>query len=204
MAEAQRSCETEKQFFLSYCHVNKDIVHRVADELIKLNYKIWIDRDLIQGNFLFADIQNGIENSHVVICFISKNYCDSQNCLKEITLADTKNKKLLPIMLDNFFKDEKEGIQFMISRINKFYAYKTLETFYPWNNNHFETLKEQIFKLLTEVCPTCSKKNKSEKPGLCSKNSILNDKNKPTGEKPAGIKSKYIFEGIINFLSKIE
>jgi hypothetical protein len=204
MAEAQRTCEGKKQFFLSYCHSDKDIVHRVADELIKLNYKIWIDRDLIQGNFLFADIQNGIENSHVVICFISKNYCDSQNCLKEITLADTKNKKLLPIMLDNFFKDEKEGIQFMISRINKFYAYKTPETFSPWNNNHFETLKEQIFKLLTEVCPTCSKKIKSEKPGSCSKNSILNDKNKPTGEKPAGIKSKYIFEGIINFLSKIE
>ncbi len=88
MAKVQRSCEGKNQLFLSYCHCNKEIVHRVADELTKLNYKIWIDKDLIQGNMLFADIQKGIENSHLVICFISENYCKSKNCLKEISLGD--------------------------------------------------------------------------------------------------------------------
>jgi hypothetical protein len=185
MAEAHRSCDTKNQLFVSYSHSNKEIVHKIADELTKINYKIWIDRDLCEGHMLFADIQKGIENSHIVICFISKNYCNSENCKDEIFHARNKKKKILPIMLDDYFKVEQEGIQLMISRINSFYAFKQPGTFSPWNNNHFEKLKETIFQLLSEICPTCSNKIKREKPGLCSKNSLVNDKNKPTGEKPA-------------------
>jgi hypothetical protein len=96
-------------------------------------------------------------------------------------------------MLDDYFKVEQEGIQLMISRINSFYAFKQPDTFSPWNNNHFEKLKGTIFQLLSEICPICSKKIKSEKPGLNSMNSFLNDENKPTAGKT--IKSKDIFEG---------
>jgi hypothetical protein len=197
MGEAQSSCKTKIQLFVSYCHSNKEIVHRVADELTKINYKIWIDRDRIKGNLLLADIQKGIEASHIIICFISKNYCDSQTCMDEITYARNQKKKILPIMLDEFFKVEQEGIRLMLSRILSFYAFKQPDTFSPWNSNHFEKLEETIYQLLSEVCPTCSKKIKSEKLGLRTKNSIVSDKNKP-----AGIKSKDIFKGIRIFISK--
>jgi hypothetical protein len=69
MGEAERSCETKKHLFVSYSHSNKEIVRGIANELT-LNYIIWIDRDLCEGHMLFADIQNGIETSHIVICFI--------------------------------------------------------------------------------------------------------------------------------------
>jgi hypothetical protein len=203
MAEAQGNCESKKQLFVSYCHSNKEIVHRVADELIKLNYKIWIDRDLIQGNILFADIKKGIKISHIIICFISKTYCYSQNCMNEITYAYNKNKKILPLMLDDYFKVEQEGIKLIISQINSFYAFKQPDTFSPWNSNHFEKLKGTIFQLLSEICPICSKEMKNEKLGVFSMNSLVNDENKLTGEKPAGIISKDIFEGILNLLFKI-
>jgi len=203
MTEAKSSCVSKKQLFFSYCHSNKEIVHRVADELIKLNYRIWIDRDLIEGHMLFADIQNGIENSHLVICFISEYYCNSQNCMNEITLAYNQKKKILPIMLDDYFKQEQKGIKFMISQINSFYAFKQPNTFSPWANNHFEKLKETIFQLLTEICPTCSNKIQNEKQGLCTMNSIDNIKNNPASEKPASIKFKDIFEGTLSRLFKI-
>jgi hypothetical protein len=201
MGEAQSTCETKNQLFVSYCHSNKEIVHRVADELTKLNYKIWIDRDLIEGNMLFADIKNGIETSHIVICFISKNYCDSRDCMDEIIYANNKDKKILPIILDDDFKVEKERIKLIISQINSFYAFKQPDTFSQWNNNHFEKLKEKIFQLLSEICPKCSKKIKNETLGLSPINSIVNDENKPTSEKPNGIKSKDIFEGIFGFIN---
>jgi hypothetical protein len=189
MAEAKISCESNKQLFVSYCHRDREIVHKIADELTKVNYKIWIDRDLIEGNMLFADIQNGIEISHLVICFISKNYCDSQTCMDEITLTRNQKKKILPIMLDDYFRFEQEGIRLMLSRINSFYAFKQPDTFSPWSNNHFEKLKETVFQLLSEICPKCSKKIKNEKQGLCSINSSVNFKNKPPGDK------QDIFEG---------
>jgi hypothetical protein len=114
---------------------------------------------------LFADIKNGIENSHLVICFISKNYCESQTCMNEISLAYNQKKEILPIMLDDYFKVEQEGIKLMISRINSFYAYKQPDTFSPWNDNHFEKLKEMISQLFSEICPICSKGLKNEKLG---------------------------------------
>jgi hypothetical protein len=202
MAETHRSCEGKKQLFLSYCHKNKEIVHRVADELIKLNYKIWIDRDLIQGNIFLADIQKGIENSHVIMCFISKNYCDSKNCMIEINFANTQNKKILPIMLDDYFKVEEEGLKLMLSRILSFYAFKEPETFS--SRNHFEKLEKIIYQLLSEICPTCSKEVKNEKPGFHSMNSFVNDKNNHTGDKPAGKKSKGIFEGTYFLISLLK
>jgi hypothetical protein len=87
--------------------------------------------------------------------------------------------KILPIMLDEYFKVEKEGIMLRMSRINSFYAFKQPDTFSPWANNHFDKLKEAIFQLLSEICPICSKKIKT-----------------------AGIKSKDIFEGILDILFK--
>jgi hypothetical protein len=53
-----------------------------------------------------------------------------------------------------------------------------------WNNNRFERLKRTIFELLSKICPTCSEKVKSEKPGLCSMNSLVYNKNKLSAEKP--------------------
>ena len=181
MAKALSSCETSKQLFFSYCHSDKEIVHQILDELEKLNYKIWIDKDLIQGNILFADIQNGIEISHVFISFISKKYCESKNCMVEITYAYNQNKKILPIMLDNYFKIEKEGIKLMISRINSFYAFKKPETFSPWSIDHFVKLNEAIFQLLSEICQSCSKKvlnqkiHENQKPKGIDRIKILSD-----------------------------
>jgi hypothetical protein len=180
MGEAQSSCETKNQLFVSYCHSDKEIVYRVADELTKVNYQIWKINET-QGNMLFTisylnscifEVENGIVNSHIVICFISKNYCYSQNCMNEITCAYRQKKKILPIMLDDYFKQEQKGIKFMISQINSFYAFKQPDTFSPWNNNHFEKLKETIFQLLSEICPICSNKIQNEKQGLNSMNSF--------------------------------
>jgi len=120
----------------------------------------------------------------------------------EINFANNQNKKILPIMLDELFKVEQEGIRLMLSRINSFNAFRQPDTLFPWNNNHFEKLKGTVFQLLSEICPICSSQIKNKKLGLNSINSIVNDKNKPTVEKPPGIKSKDIFEGIINFSSK--
>jgi hypothetical protein len=200
MAEAQRSCETKKQLYFSYCHRDNQIVHRVALELSKVNYKIWIDtKDLIQGQDLYKNIQNGIELSHVVICFMSKSYFESKTCMNEITFAFNLKKTILPIMLDTYFKVENQGIKFMISRLIRFDAFKPPNTFCPWSNDIFEKLKETIFQLLSEICLICSNKIKNKKQGMFSIESIDNVEKTPTSENPANAKSQRIFAGIFNF-----
>ena len=112
------SCNFTKNLFVSYCHRNKLIVHRIADELQNLNYKLWIDRDLHAGNKLYTEIEKGMQESNLVICFISKSYCESEDCVKELSFAHEKRKNILPIMLE---REVSNGVGFLLSNILKAY-----------------------------------------------------------------------------------
>ena len=154
------SCEFIKHLFVSYCHKNKSIVHKIADELHLLKYELWIDKNLFGGNKLYTEIEKGIRASHVFICFISKDYCESDNCVKELSFAHENRKKILPIMLD---RDMCNGVGFLISNLLRFNSYRAPDAFNPWSNEHFERLVHTIFDALTEVCINCSKSLKAAK-----------------------------------------
>ena len=53
-------CMIQFQIFVSYCNKNKQVVHRVADELEKLKYKLWIDRNQYPGIHLYSEIDKGV------------------------------------------------------------------------------------------------------------------------------------------------
>jgi hypothetical protein len=152
-----KRCSLTKPLFFSYCHQNKNIVNKIADELEKLNYKIWIDRDLVAGLTLFPEIEKGIIESHMIICFISKAYCQSEICRKEIGYAQKKSIKILPIMLERVDKDCSNGVDFIISDILTFYAFKKPDMFDPWSMDHFNRLCETIHVTLSNICKICSK-----------------------------------------------
>jgi hypothetical protein len=149
------NCDTLKSIFISYCQNDSHIVHRIVAELENQNYKIWIDRDILKGNYLFEDIQKGIKYSHLILCFISEKYCLSKNCLIEISYAFKQNKKILPIMLDDYFKNEEKGIGLIISPITCFYAFKEPNTFSTWSFSHYKSLENTISRILFELCKTC-------------------------------------------------
>jgi hypothetical protein len=148
------SGESMKHLFMSYCHKNKTIVHRIAEELQHLKYEIWIDKNLYGGNKLYTEIEKGIRASHTFICFISKDYCVSDNCVKELSFAHENKKKILPIMLD---REMCNGVGFLISNLLRFNSYRAPDSFEPWSNEHFEKLALSIFDALSEVCVNCSK-----------------------------------------------
>ena len=155
-------CNFTKHVFISYCHKNKEIVYKVVDNLNLLNYKIWIDRKLNAGNKLYTEIEKGMTESHLIICFISKFYCNSEDCVKELSFAHENKKKILPIMLE---RETSNGVGFLVANILKFYAFKEPDTFEPWSNQHFEKLTQTIFEVFSQECTECSKSiTKSNKP----------------------------------------
>ena len=62
--------------FISYCHKNKEISHTIHEKL-KQRYKIWIDLNITDGE-LNNEIVNSIEESQIFVCFVSKEYCESE------------------------------------------------------------------------------------------------------------------------------
>jgi hypothetical protein len=151
----KRCCVTKPLFF-SYCHKNKIIVHKIADELEKLNFKIWIDRDLTAGVELFPEIEKGIIESHMIICFISNDYCKSNNCQNEITFSKLERKQILPIMLEKVFNDCSNGVMLNLAGILRFNSYEEGSMFEPWSKDHFEKLSKTIHDTLSKLCTICS------------------------------------------------
>ena len=142
------------QIFISYCWKNKQVVHKVADELQKLNYNVWIDRDQIPGVNLYTEIANGMRNSHIFMCFISNDYCVSKICMKEVSLAHESGKIILPVML---VRSATNGVELLVSDLLRFNAYRDNEKFDPWSQTHFKSLTETILQILSETCKKCSK-----------------------------------------------
>jgi hypothetical protein len=84
--------------FLSYSHTR-----------LKVIYPIWIDKyNLKAGDDQDKKISNGINNATLFIPFISDDYCNSEACREEFTLAKKKKKLMLPIMLQRYSSN---GIQ---------------------------------------------------------------------------------------------
>ena len=162
--------------FLSYSHVNKNIVHDIADKLKEI-YRIWIDKDyLIGGVKLDKEIADGVRNSSLFICFISKEYCESDACNKEIALAKNLKKQILPVMLQ---RGATNGIELITADLNLFYAFKPPDVFDPWSENLYQKLLNNILNLPQECAALASNINRN-------------------------VESKNIFEGfLINILLKL-
>ena len=154
MVESNDCCNISNHIFISYSQADKEIVFRISNNLEKLNYKISIKKKITEGNNseLTTDIQNRINNSHLFICFVSRKYCKIKN-FEELIYAQDQNKNILPIILDDCFKNEESVVNKLIKlQMHTFYSYKTPNCFIPWSNNHFEKLKNIIYKLISETC----------------------------------------------------
>ena len=85
----------QETIFISYTHSDREVVHKVAS-LLKQKNQVWIDIDEIKDvEPLTRKIEEGIQKSSVVVCFISKKYVVSDNCRLEFFYANKIKKKCM-------------------------------------------------------------------------------------------------------------
>lgn len=107
----------KKQIFFSHTWQNDSLnrdnhirVRELAEELYKYGWSYWIDEDNIVGN-IDAAMARGIDDADVIIICLTKQYFKKvnetannprqrDNCLKEWTYATTRNKLMIPVIMD--------------------------------------------------------------------------------------------------------
>ena len=91
----------EKHIMFSYSWKQQEKVKSIYNKIEEeLNYcKLWIDFKKMKGNILEA-MNDAIENSYLVLIFLSKTYKNSKNCKIESELIIGKNKKFILINLE--------------------------------------------------------------------------------------------------------
>jgi WD40 repeat protein len=97
--------------FISYSHLDRDIVERLVEQLRKDGTDVWFDRSLVHGEHFPERIEKEIANSAVVVPVMSPRSATSSWVKKECDLARKSQRLVMPISLEqHIFKPRYEKL----------------------------------------------------------------------------------------------
>lgn len=92
--------------FISYARLDKEIIKRLFDALLKKGIDLWLDADDIRGAEVWMDsLLIAIQNCHNFIYCISENSIKSPYCQAELSHALRLNKRIIPVAIANVNPD---------------------------------------------------------------------------------------------------
>jgi len=87
--------------FISYSRKDKSKADQLSELLASAGLSVWIDRQGIVGAEKWAtEIVEGIRACTTFIILLSRNSIESENVLRELSLASEKRKRVLPITIE--------------------------------------------------------------------------------------------------------
>lgn len=90
-----------KYFFISYRSIDQDFALKLAGDLLRLGYSVWVDRlhGILPGDEWRRSLERGVNNSAALIACLSRNYIESTWCRRELQRADSLHKPIFPVLL---------------------------------------------------------------------------------------------------------
>jgi hypothetical protein len=110
--------EQSRRIFISYCRKDLEVVDRLAAGMKTLGLEIWIDRTGIATGEQWIDkLTAAISACDAALVFISRDFIESEYCLKEVLFAQRKSKPLLAVHLDASVLPD--SLEFMLGDIQR-------------------------------------------------------------------------------------
>jgi hypothetical protein len=131
--------------FISYQWNMKDKVKIFCDKLGKSieNLNIWRDDGQLRSDnsTLPNQLAKAIRYSKIIVCFITKEYGLSKNCMKELNFADKLNKIIMFLLINKIEDVNSDEIQFIMSNNLYINCYKDQE---DWLDLTFDNILRNI------------------------------------------------------------
>jgi hypothetical protein len=86
--------------FVSYSHKDSSAVFSELTRFQNQGFNIWYDEGIEAGSEWREEIANAITNSRLVLYFVTRDSVQSDNCRKEVNLADKLHIPILTIYLE--------------------------------------------------------------------------------------------------------
>ena len=134
--------------FLSYQWNNQEQIKSFSKTLKdSFGYSVFLDINYLNSGRTLADeLSKAISASDLFICFVTKAYSNSDNCIKEFKWATEQNKKIVVVMLENFDQSElNSGDEYDILPTLRIDLYKDAQLF-DQNGIEYKRLVDEIIK----------------------------------------------------------
>lgn len=102
----------EPYAFISYAHKDANRIYPIIQALQNSGLRVWYDEGLEVGSHWSETIATHLIDSHCALCFLTKNFLESENCKDELHFAKEKGKGPLIIYLDSVKLPEKMQMSF--------------------------------------------------------------------------------------------
>ena len=86
--------------FISYAHKDANRIYPVIQALQNNGFRVWYDEGLEVGSHWSETIATHMDKSQCVLCFLTKNFFESENCKDEMHFAKERGKGPLIVYLD--------------------------------------------------------------------------------------------------------
>jgi hypothetical protein len=170
--------QQQSHLFISYQLHDEEIVNNFVQQLRKqLNLEIWFDKEKIKkiNKNITQQINEGIEQSELFICFISRLYSQSKNCIDEISYAKTLKKRVIVIMLESANTEELADVGVIINGRLRINAYKEISLFKDAQGDEFKKLIKSLTNALDVSCLKVESDKKVKKTAVKQIKQELND-----------------------------
>ena len=91
------------RMMISYSHGDKQLCHRIHEQLVKDGFRVWIDRDQMHGATMIA-MADAIENSQTILMCMSDAYKQSVYCQSEAHYAFERRRHIIPLVMKSHYK----------------------------------------------------------------------------------------------------
>lgn len=119
----------EPYIFVSYAHKDDDQVFEILSALGEKGYRVWYDEGITPGSEWTEDIARHLDDSAMVIAFITPASMASKNCRREINYALFKEKPFLSIFLEKTEMSPGMMMQLSVQQSILRYDYTSWESF---------------------------------------------------------------------------
>ena len=104
----------------------------IADKLEPIlkekGYTIWRDRnEMSKNNNMNLSMAEAVNNSKIILVFMSQEYEDSPACGKELNYADSKGKTIIPLKVTNFRPTPGKPLDFLMANKLYYVMYENFE-----------------------------------------------------------------------------
>ena len=106
------------EIFVSYSRSDSEFVDKLIGELDSKGMKVWIDRDDIEGGERWrAAIVQAISQCRAFLLILSPNSANSRNVSTELTLAENKQRRIIPIIYQTC--DIPDGMEYQLAELQR-------------------------------------------------------------------------------------